>query len=136
MNIPSECVVDRAPFRLLLNREQDRKIQRLKESLTDLGEVDKCELQLEFFHGFNTKAYRIGSELRIPSNILGVAKLFIHTMDGNYIPFHVVCTFSDLISFMTAVDPYMSNSKYVKTFQLDETDSPKRFIILDTKLTD
>ena len=93
-NIPNEGTIFSTTFRLLLNNAKAEKIQLLKQSLTALGEVEKCEVALDFYHGFNTKGRRIGKKIYVPSNGHGVAKFMIRTMDGKEIPFHTICNSS------------------------------------------
>ena len=133
-NIPNEGTIFSTTFRLLLNNAKAEKIQLLKQSLTALGEVEKCEVALDFYHGFNTKGRRIGKKIYVPSNGHGVAKFMIRTMDGKEIPFHTICTFYELGQFMSEAGPYMRNSEFHKSFWIEETKSSQYYIVFKVEL--
>ena len=98
------------------------------------GEVEKCEVALDFYHGFNTKGRRIGKKIYVPSNGHGVAKFMIRTMDGKEIPFHTICTFYELGQFMCEAGPYMRNSEFHKSFWIEETKSSQYYIVFKVEL--
>ena len=134
-NIPSESIIVSTTFRLLLNRAKDKKIQLLKQSLTDIGEVEQCEIALKFYHSFDAKGYRIGRKIYVSSNGLGIAKMVIHTVYGIEIPFHVICNFNDLSLFLSEATPYMKDSGFRKSFYIEQSETLQNYIVINVKLT-
>lgn len=134
MNIPSEGVVVSATFRLLLNRAQDKKIQSLKQALADMGSVERCEIDLDFYRTFDSKGRRVGRRIFIPMNGLGVARLLLHAENGISIPVCTVSTFSELGSFLSEVNYYATNSEFYKSFSVEETESMQHFFVVNVKL--
>lgn len=133
-NIPSEGILVSTTFRLLLNRAKAKKIQLLKQSLADIGEVEQCEVTLDFYRSFDTRGRRIGRKVYISANGLGIAKLVIRTVEGIEIPFHTVCTFRELGQFLSEAGPYMKDSEFSKSFWIEETDTLQNFIVFNMKL--
>lgn len=127
---PSEGIVVSTTFRLLLNRAQDKKLRLLKQSLTEIGEVEQCEVELKFYRSFNSKGYRIGRKTYVPSNGTGIAKLVIHTVYGIEIPFHVVCRFSEIALFLSEAVPYMKDSEFRKSFYIEQSETLQNYIVL------
>lgn len=134
MNVSSKDVVVSATFRLLLNRAQDKKIQELRKALADVGEVEKCEIDLNFYRCFNAKGRRVGRRILIPMNGLGVAQLILHFENGISIPFYAISTFDQLGQFLSDVNYYAPNPEYYKRFSVEETDTLQRFIVISVKL--
>ena len=134
MNISSEDLVVSATFRLLLNHAQGKKIQRLKQSLAEVGKVEKCEMDMSFYRCFDSKARRVERRIFIPTNGLGVARLILRFENGVSIPFYTVSTFAELGRFLSDVGSYVTNPEYYKSFSVEETDTLQHFIVVSVKL--
>lgn len=135
MDINSEGVLVSSTFRLLLNRMRHKKLSKLKTDLASVSNVEHVEMELNFYHAFDARGRRLGRRIVIPTNGLGVAKMTLLFEDEVSISFHTVSTFGELGYFMSGVAPYMSDSKFSKSFSVEETET-QNYIIFKVQLTD
>lgn len=130
MNIPSESVLVQATFWLRLNRAQAKKIQGLKETLDNVGPVETCTIDLNFYRSFDSKGLRVGRKKFLPMSGLGVARMLLNFGNGIEVPFYTVSTFADLGRFLADVSTYMRNPEFLKTFTVKRTESLQHFFVV------